>query len=197
MPFPLTFGWVCVSSSRLLIRLKAMAMMKLAKMTLFEDRASTSAAAVSLERIEARSADSEASRQGGTGALSGGAEGASLAAMTSCGLVPPVPLRVLDLACGSGEATAAIMDWNLRHPVIGRLSVISAAAAMAAPVNKAGTAAASTIGAHTKSADNPKKMKERRKQQQQQQQQQQQSHGLMKHCRHRGATVGLLAAPVL
>ncbi|EFJ46368.1 hypothetical protein VOLCADRAFT_93240 [Volvox carteri f. nagariensis] len=32
-------------------------------------------------------------------------------------VMPPVPLRVLDLACGSGEATAAITDWNQRHPL--------------------------------------------------------------------------------
>ncbi|GIL66229.1 hypothetical protein Vafri_19760 [Volvox africanus] len=164
-----------------------------------EDKASTSGDVTASERIEAGSADFKATRQGGTGAVPGRAAAASLAAMASSELMPPVPLRVLDLACGSGEATAAIMDWNLRHPVIERLSelpVAAAATAMVAPasVNKAATtvaSAASTIGAHTKSAYKQTVVKEGR------QQQQQQSHGFTQHCRHPGAAAGLLTAPVL
>ncbi|GLC45844.1 hypothetical protein PLESTM_001791400 [Pleodorina starrii] len=41
------------------------------------------------------------------------------AAAVVSGLVPPVPLRILDLACGSGEATAALIHWNQRHPIRG------------------------------------------------------------------------------
>ncbi|PNH06713.1 hypothetical protein TSOC_006880 [Tetrabaena socialis] len=46
-----------------------------------------------------------------------GASAAALAAaLAAAGLSPPVPLRVLDLACGSGEATAGLAAWNSQHP---------------------------------------------------------------------------------
>lgn len=46
------------------------------------------------------------------------------------GVSASIPLRILDLACGSGEATAAIVDWNQRHPLTGLAAGEEASAAV-------------------------------------------------------------------
>ncbi|GIM02444.1 hypothetical protein Vretimale_7303 [Volvox reticuliferus] len=131
-------------------------------------------------------ADFGASRQSGTGPVSGGVASAPPIAMASSSseLVPPVPLRILDLACGSGEATVAIVDWNLRHPVIEgppAMPAAAAAAVMAAPARfnaaAVAAAAASATDAPNKSTAEKQPVKGKH-----QQHQRQQSHGLMQHC---------------
>ncbi|KAG2423104.1 hypothetical protein HXX76_002328 [Chlamydomonas incerta] len=74
-------------------------------------------------------------------------EAAAIAAAVTAGLAAPVPLRVLDLACGSGEASACLLEWNQQRPLLGAGRAgaegtgRTGAAAAGAAAGAAGTAA--------------------------------------------------------
>ncbi|KAG2484823.1 hypothetical protein HYH03_016390 [Edaphochlamys debaryana] len=44
-------------------------------------------------------------------------EAAAIAYRITKGHTAPVPLRILDLACGSGEVTASLLHWNRQRPM--------------------------------------------------------------------------------
>ncbi|PNW73285.1 hypothetical protein CHLRE_14g627455v5 [Chlamydomonas reinhardtii] len=101
-------------------------------------------------------AEGEGQHDGG-GAGGGGAcggyractaeEAAAIAAAVTAGLAAPVPLRVLDLACGSGEASACLMEWNRLRPLGGRPAAGAAAGAGAGAGGGAGAGAGAGGGA--------------------------------------------------
>ncbi|KAG2423682.1 hypothetical protein HYH02_015297 [Chlamydomonas schloesseri] len=95
-------------------------------------------------------------------------EAAAIAAAVTSGLAAPVPLRVLDLACGSGEASACLAAWNQQRPLpagrsgTGNADAVSAAGAAAAGAGSGGgPAAAAGAGAGAGAAGGGKKAKGR------------------------------------